>query len=177
MRLPQMAVAHPTHEDEGPHSTGALMTQTERRATARIQLRKPAYINFEPYNNGGVITDISGAGLRFHTVAPVQQGGLVRLSILLGAAHQLEAVGELVWMDSARTVGGVRFTVLPVGAAEQIRDWAEAPEAGDSAKSSAPLPASPASASASAPGNGGPLPGNHDAQGRANFARRSSVQN
>lgn len=146
-----MTVEHPTHEDEGPHSIGALMTQTERRGVARIQLHKPAYINFEPYNTAGVITDISSAGLRFHTVAPLQQGGLVRLSILLGAARQIEAVGELVWTDSARTIGGVRFTVLPSGAAEEIRNWAEA-SVSDDPKSSAPLPASPPDA----PDHGGP---------------------
>jgi hypothetical protein len=134
------------------------MTQTERRGVARIQLRKPAYINFEPYNTAGVITDISSAGLRFHTVAPLQQGGLVRLSILLGTARQIEAVGELVWTDSARTIGGVRFTVLPSGAAEEIRNWAEA-SVSDDPKSNEPLPAS----APDAPDHGDQVPANSGA--------------
>jgi hypothetical protein len=158
MRLPQMAVAHPTNEDERPRGPAPSMTQTERRGTPRIQLSKPAYINFEPYNTGGVITDICGAGLRFHTVAPVQQGGLVRFSIFLGAAQQLEAVGELIWMDSARKIGGLRFTVLPPGAAEQIRNWAEASESSDASKSSAAQPMPPLRAPGNALNNEASLP-------------------
>src|SRR5580704_15744374 len=97
----------------------------ERRKTPRTSVRKLGYVNFEPYNTGGVITDVSTAGLRFHTVAPVQQGGLVRLSLTLGTAKQIEAVGELVWTDSTRQIGGVRFVVLPPAAADQINNWLE----------------------------------------------------
>jgi len=95
----------------------------ERRKTPRTSIRKLAYVNFEPYNTGGVVTDVSTAGLRFHTVVPVQQGGLLRLSLTLGAMKQIEAVGELVWTDSTRQIGGVRFVVLPPAAAEQINNW------------------------------------------------------
>src|SRR5579863_7545989 len=98
----------------------------ERRKTPRISIRKLAYVNFEPYNTGGVIADVSAAGLRFHTVAPVQQGGLVRLSVTLGAMQQIDAVGELIWTDETRTIGGVRFVVLPPAAADQIENWARA---------------------------------------------------
>ena len=97
----------------------------ERRKTPRTSIRKLAYVNFEPYNTGGVVTDVSTAGLRFHTVAPLQQGGVVRLSLTLGAMKQIEAVGELVWTDSTRQIGGVRFVVLPPTAAEQINNWIE----------------------------------------------------
>jgi hypothetical protein len=99
---------------------------TERRKSPRTPIRRLAYVNLEPYDNGGVITDISADGLRFHTVNPVEHGGLVRLSVVLGAVNQLQIVGELVWMDESRKVGGVRFTVLPDDAAEQILQWAEA---------------------------------------------------
>ena len=95
----------------------------ERRKTPRTSIRKLAYVNFEPYNTGGVITDVSTTGLRFHTVAPVQQGGVVRLSLTLGAMKQIDAVGELVWTDSTRQIGGVRFVVLPPAAADQINNW------------------------------------------------------
>ncbi len=97
----------------------------ERRKTPRTSIRKLAYVNFEPYNTGGVVTDVSAAGLRFHTVAPVLQGGVVRLSLTLGAMKQIDAVGELVWTDSTRQIGGVRFVVLPPTAAEQINNWLE----------------------------------------------------
>lgn len=95
----------------------------ERRKTPRTSILKLAYVNFEPYNTGGVITNLSTAGLRFHTVAPMQQGGVVRLSLTLGAMKQIEAVGELVWTDSTRQIGGVRFVILPPVAADQIKEW------------------------------------------------------
>jgi PilZ domain len=112
-------------EDERPGQT-VLMNQTERRKSPRTPIRRLAYVNLEPHDNGGVITDISCQGLRFHMVKPVEHGGVVRLSILLGATNHVDAVGELVWMDASRKVGGVRFTVLPAGAADQILSWAKA---------------------------------------------------
>jgi hypothetical protein len=97
----------------------------ERRKTSRTAVRKLAYVNFEPYNTGGVITDISASGLRFHTIAPLQQGGVLRLSLVFAGLNHLEAVGEVVWTDSTHKIGGVRFVVLPPAAAEQIRNWLE----------------------------------------------------
>ena len=80
MRLPEGSIRPKSSFSRTP------MVHTERRKTPRISVRKLAYINFESYNNGGVIDDISGAGLRFRTVEPMQQGGLLRLTIVLGAA-------------------------------------------------------------------------------------------
>jgi hypothetical protein len=112
-------------EDERPGQT-VLMNHTERRRSPRTSIRRLAYVNLDPYDNGGVITDISSDGLRFHMVKPVDQGGVVRLSILLGAANHVDAVGELIWLDASRKVGGVRFSVLPPGATEKILDWTKA---------------------------------------------------
>lgn len=147
MRPPEESEPHPKErlnsrsmaKDQRPGQK-APMIHTERRKSPRTSIRKPAYINFEPYNNGGVITEISATGLRFHTVDPVEQGGVVRLSILLGAGKQIEAVGELMWKDSTRRVGGLRFTVLPAGAADQIRNWAEALNSADTLKSGTSRP-------------------------------------
>jgi hypothetical protein len=97
----------------------------ERRKTPRTSVGKLAYVNFEPYNTGGVITEISASGLRFHTVAPLQQGGVLRLSLVFAGMNHLDAVGEVVWTDSTRKVGGVRFVVLPPAAVGQIRNWLE----------------------------------------------------
>ena len=95
----------------------------ERRKTPRASICKLAYINFEPYNTGGVITELSASGLRFHTVAPLQQGGVLRFSLVFAGMNHLEAVGEVVWTDSTRKIGGVRFVVLPPASADQIRNW------------------------------------------------------
>lgn len=141
MRLPEETASHPTGGvnsssmlgDQRPGQT-VLMNHTERRKNPRTPIRRLAYVNLEPYDNGGVITDISAEGLRFHMVNPVEHGGLVRLSVLLGAAKQLQIVGELIWMDTSRKIGGVRFTVLPDGAADQILKWAEAANIADTFK-------------------------------------------
>ena len=97
----------------------------EQRKTPRTSVRKLAYINFEPYNTAGVITEISTSGLRFHTVAPLQQGGILRLTLVLAGMNHLETVAEVVWTDSTRKIGGVRFVILPLAAADQIKDWLE----------------------------------------------------
>jgi len=115
-----------------------LMNHTERRKNPRTPIRRLAYINLEPYDNGGVITDISADGLRFQMVNPIEQGGLVRLSVVLGAVKQLQMVGELVWIDESRKVGGIRFTVLPDGAADQILQWAQAADSAGTFNSSTP---------------------------------------
>lgn len=133
MKLPDKTVLHPKegpdfqhmNRDQRPYVRTASGI-TERRKNPRTAIHRPAYINFQPYNHGGVITDISETGLRFHTVDALSQGGIVRVSIFLAAANQIEAVGELVWKDATRRIGGLRFTVLPPGAASQIRNWAQA---------------------------------------------------
>jgi PilZ domain-containing protein len=134
MRLPDKIDLHPKERpDSQPMNKDqrlrarAATAVPERRKSSRTAIHRPAYINFAPYNHGGVITDISETGLRFHTVDALEQGGIVRVSILLGSANQIEAVGELIWKDATRRVGGLRFTVLPAGAADQIRNWAESP--------------------------------------------------
>jgi hypothetical protein len=132
MRLPEESASHPNDgassrsviEDERPGQT-AVINHPERRKSPRTSIHKLAYVNLEPYDNGGVITDISSDGLRFHLVKPVEHGGVVRLSILLGGANHFQAIGELIWMDATRKIGGVRFTVLPAGAADQILEWAK----------------------------------------------------
>jgi hypothetical protein len=126
-------------EEQRPDQA-APVSPAERRKNPRTPIRRLAYVNLEPYDNGGVVTDISGDGLRFHVVNPVEHGGLVRLSILLGGAEQLQVVGELVWLDATRKVGGVRFTVLPEGAVDRILNWAETSNGADTLKSGASRP-------------------------------------
>lgn len=141
MGLPEEAALHPIEklesysmiEDQRP-GPAASVSHKERRKNPRTPIRRLAYVNLEPYDNGGVITDISRDGLRFHMVNPVDQGGLVRLSILLGG-NQIQAVSEIIWIDATRKIGGVRFTVLPDGAADQILNWAQALNSGDASKS------------------------------------------
>ncbi len=175
MGLPDQSDMHPTdrldsyamNKDQRLY-TQAASALAERRKSPRTAIHRPAYINFEPYNRGGVITDISETGLRFHTVDTLEQGGIVRVSIFLGAAGHIEVVGELMWKDATQRIGGLRFTVLPAGAADQIRVWAEASNgaevSGADISGMPPLPAenreAPASNLASSQSDAAPVANN-----------------
>ena len=184
MGLPDQPDMHPTdrldsyamNKDQRLY-TQAASALAERRKSPRTAIHRPAYINFEPYNRGGVITDISETGLRFHTVDTLEQGGIVRVSIFLGAAGHIEVVGELMWKDATQRIGGLRFTVLPAGAADQIRVWAEASNgaevSGADISGMPPLPAenreAPASNLASSQSDAAPV-ANNGASERASQA-------
>lgn len=165
MRLPEESVAHPKerldprsmNKDQRPGKAASVNPTEQRRKNPRTPIHRLAYVNLEPYDNGGVITDISRDGLRFHMVNPVEQGGLVRLSILLGGANQIHVIGELIWMDATRKIGGVRFTVLPDGAADQILNWAQASNSAETSKSSVSRP-NGATHSPSIPNQAAPQP-------------------
>lgn len=180
MGLPDESDMHPTErlDSDAMNKDQRLYTQAasafaERRTSPRTAIHRPAYINFEPYNRGGVITDISETGLRFHTVDTLEQGGIVRVSIFLGAANHIEAVGELMWKDATQRIGGLRFTVLPAGAADQIRVWAEASNgaqvSGADISGMSPLPAenreTPVSNSASSQSDAAPVANNGVSEG------------
>jgi len=114
----------------------------ERRQTPRTAMERLASINIEP-NNGGIILNVSGEGLCFHSIAPVEQNGRVRFS-LLENNRRIDAGGELAWMDEAQKVGGLRFTTLPVEAREQIYNWIRQPgvplDEHEESASAVPLP-------------------------------------
>ncbi len=114
----------------------------ERRQTPRTAMERLASINIEP-NNGGIILNVSGEGLCFHSIAPVEQNGRVRFS-LLENNRRIDAGGELAWMDEAQKVGGLRFTTLPVEAREQIHNWIRQPgvplDEHEESASAVPLP-------------------------------------
>jgi cell division septation protein DedD len=95
------------------------MTQQERRQYGRKTLNPLPYINL-PSGNGGIILDVSEQGLRFRALAPLEQSGPIEFSFT-AQANLVSGTGELVWIDRAKKMGGLRFTDLPYFALEQIR--------------------------------------------------------
>jgi hypothetical protein len=79
-----------------------------------------AFIQLER-DEGGAVLDISEAGLRFETFAPVYQEGLVHFWFSLNLRDRIEAWGEVVWANAARKSGGLRFLRLSEEDREQIR--------------------------------------------------------
>lgn len=88
-------------------------------------MEKLAYIHIEP-NNGGIVLNVSGQGLCFHAIAPVERNERFRFS-LLEQNRRIAACGELAWTDEIQKIGGVRFTTLTTDAHEQIQDWISQP--------------------------------------------------
>lgn len=128
------------------------MIGNDRRLNPRTTLERLAFINIEP-DNGGIVLNVSGGGLCFHSVAPVQQNMTVRFW-LSEHNRRVEGEGELVWTDETLKTGGLRFTAVPADARQQIQDWIAEPApplAED--KPSAPSAASaPAGAGVFSPG-------------------------
>jgi hypothetical protein len=99
------------------------MMPHERRLSLRKMPEHLAYLSL-PFNNGGVVVDISEGGLGFRAIAAVQADGPIHLRFAIDSAARIRAVGELAWADETGKVGGLRFTQLPDEVREQIRAWA-----------------------------------------------------
>ncbi|HEY4054439.1 MAG TPA: PilZ domain-containing protein [Terriglobales bacterium] len=102
------------------------MPADERRNIPRTKLERLAYIHIEP-DNGGIVLNVSGNGLGFHSMNAVERNGPVRFS-LQEQNRRIDVCGELVWTDEIQKIGGLRFTTLTTEARAQVRDWMSRPE-------------------------------------------------
>jgi hypothetical protein len=102
------------------------MSAVERRLIPRTKLEKLAYIDIAP-NNGGIVLNVSGDGLAFHSMAPIERNGPMRFS-LKEQNRRIDVCGELIWTDEAQKIGGLRFTTLTNEAREHIDNWAVQPQ-------------------------------------------------
>ena len=55
------------------------MIQSERRLSIRKPLERLAYISL-PFNNGGIVLDVSEGGVGFHAIAPVEVDGPIHFA-------------------------------------------------------------------------------------------------
>jgi hypothetical protein len=102
------------------------MMQQERRLCGRKPLEQLAYISL-PFDNGGIVLDVSEGGLGFQAVAPVEVGAPIHFRFSVRPVAWIEAIGEVVWKDETGKSGGLRFTHLPDEVREQIRTWSGQP--------------------------------------------------
>jgi hypothetical protein len=100
-----------------------LMMPHERRVNIRKAPERFAYLSL-PFDNGGIVLDISEGGLGFHAIAPVEADGPIHFRFAINSATRIKAVGELAWKDATGKTGGLRFTQLPDEIRQQIRVWA-----------------------------------------------------
>jgi hypothetical protein len=94
----------------------------DRRRKFRMVPDQFAFLQLER-DDGGTVLDISEAGLRFETFAPVCQEGPVHFWFSLNLRDRIEAWGEVVWTNAARKSGGLRFLRLSEEDRAQIRKW------------------------------------------------------
>jgi SPOR domain/PilZ domain len=97
------------------------MTHEERRQYSRKTPNPLPHISL-PDENGGIVLDVSEQGLRFRATAPVEQSGPIHFCFTVNS-NLVAGIGELVWIDKAKKMGGLRFTQLPYDALVQIRKW------------------------------------------------------
>lgn len=102
------------------------MLSDERRNSPRTKLHRLAYIRIEP-DNGGIVLNVSGDGLAFHSMNAVERNRLVRFS-LQEQNRRIDVSGKLIWTDEVQKIGGVRFTSLTGEARDQLQDWMRLPE-------------------------------------------------
>ena len=104
--------------------------QTDRRRAVRKRLNQLAYIRIGA-DNGGLVADLGEGGLGFQTIAAIEREGPLRFWFTLDTSDRVQAVGELVWTDESRKVGGLRFTQISQEALNVIQNWMGRSDAAD----------------------------------------------
>jgi PilZ domain len=109
----------------------ALMSPEKRHGSPRLKLDKLVYVNLHT-GNGGILLDVSGGGLGLQAAAPLGEAGPLRFRLSIGAIDQIEAAGELLWIDGTGKRGGLRFTDLPEQVRHQLGIWLGQPRSASS---------------------------------------------
>jgi hypothetical protein len=99
--------------------------KTQPRQTSRKTLNKLTYIELVP-DNGGMVLNISEAGLCFYAAGPVQKNETIHFR-LSEPEFQIEADGDLIWSDETQKTVGLRFTNLSAEDQRQLRNWISPP--------------------------------------------------
>src|ERR1700736_1889959 len=100
----------------------APMRSEKRRGGPRGKLDQFVYINLNS-GNGGILLDVSDRGLGLQAAAHLGAAGPIRFRLSVGSIDQVEAAGELLWIDDKGKRAGLRFTHVPEEVREQLRIW------------------------------------------------------
>jgi hypothetical protein len=113
--------------------SGSDLAATAETASTAISPRRPrryyrhkvrslAYVNLD-HANGGIIRDLSPAGIAIQSVSPLQVAQQVHLRFeLLSPRTRVEATGRVVWADSSGQ-GGLEFCGLSQGSGRLLKEW------------------------------------------------------
>jgi hypothetical protein len=95
--------------------------EPNKRRFVRKRTDQLLYAEFGP-DNGSILLNLSQEGCSFQSMAPVREQQL-RFWVSVGDGRKLEGDGLMVWSDTAKKTGGLRFLSPSKELQEQIRDW------------------------------------------------------
>src|SRR5215469_1876969 len=101
--------------------------RTERRCIPRKRPGGISYVEFAE-GTGGIVLDASEKGLAFQAADAVQQLGPSRIFISPYPEQRIEINGDVVWTDTSKKTGGLRFIDLGADSCNRIRDWLKQPD-------------------------------------------------
>ncbi len=93
-----------------------------RRSYPRQTLRSLAYVKLDQ-GNGGIVRDLTEAGMAVQAVAPLRAGQEVNLRFeLLSPRVRIDVRGRVAWSDASGQ-GGVHFLDITPRTQRALRDW------------------------------------------------------
>lgn len=83
-------------------------------------------------DNGGIVLNVSEAGLALQAVGPLEQQKEVSLRIQLPHSEKrIETAARIVWLSKSNRQAGVRFVAMTPDARAQIQQWMDSQPASD----------------------------------------------
>jgi hypothetical protein len=101
--------------------------QSERRRVERTRTDQLLYVELGT-GNGGVLRDVSEEGCGFLSIAPIWDQE-PRFAFGIGGGRQIQGEGKIIWVDSSRKLGGLRFLDGSPAFRERVRAWLAEPKA------------------------------------------------
>src|SRR6202140_1817109 len=95
--------------------------EPNKRRFVRKRTDQLLYAEFGP-DNGSILVNLSEEGCSFQSIAPVRDER-VRFSVSVGDGRKLEGDGQMVWSDTSKKTGGLRFLNPSEELQEQVREW------------------------------------------------------
>ncbi len=103
-------------------SNPASVPVKDRRLHARQRVSSLTYVDLGE-NNGGIVLNVSEAGIRIQAAAPLEEGPVSLRLQLPGTRKRLEINAEVIWVGPSRKEAGLYFVDLSEDARSQIRKW------------------------------------------------------
>lgn len=95
--------------------------EPDKRRFVRKRTDQLLYAELGP-DNGSILLNLCEEGCSFQSMAPVRAEQL-RFSVSVGDGRKLEGDGQMVWSDTSKKTGGMRFLNPSQELQEQVREW------------------------------------------------------